>query len=109
MIKKNIVCIESSLPIEEVIYHFIQEERRGDIVQSFENQKEDTSKDSILLFDNFTNKDLPKKLKDCQTTLVVRVADFNTWKAVSSIETVEKVHSLFKKGEVFLYTNLSNK
>ena len=107
MSERNIVCIESSLPIEEVIHHFIQEERRGDIVQFFENQKEDTSEDSILLYDNFANQELPKELQDCQTILVVRLSDFNYWKAISSLEVVEKINSLFKRGKVYLYSNLN--
>lgn len=107
MIKKNIICIESSLSIKEVIDSFIQEEKRESIVQYFENQKVDTSKESILLYDNFTNQPLPKELLANQNVIVVRLTDFVHWEKISSIEVTERINSLFKKGEVCLYANLN--
>ncbi|WP_288395608.1 hypothetical protein [uncultured Vagococcus sp.] len=80
MIEKNIGCIESSLPISEVIKIFINKEERKKVIEFKEDKKQDISEDSILLFDNYMNQSLPHSLLNISNTLIVRLTNFEHWK-----------------------------
>lgn len=98
MSEKNIICIESSLSIKEVIEIFIEEEEKKHVIEFKEDKKQDTSEESILLFDNYMNQPLPETLLSNTCDIVVRVTNFNHWKEVSHSTVLDKLCLMFQKG-----------
>lgn len=109
MVSKNIICIESSLLIDKVIEVFIDEKEQKNITNFTNDKKQELSKESILLFDNYMNEILPNELLDlivCNV-LIVRVTNFEHWKEISSIDVLSRLNLLLKNNEISLFSNLN--